>query len=540
MGITPRPYQEEALEALDQHIMEKETHPCVVIPTGGGKSILMAWAIQQWVESYPAFRVCILAHRKELVFQNSAEMEGVINFFDHKYDIGVYSAGLRRRDIDSAILFASIDSIYNKWGEFPPFDCIIVDEAHRIPIRGEGKYRSFIEGCTRLNPNLKVVGFTATPFRMGVGNICHKDHILNEICYEANVAQLIRDGYLCPLRSKVGEYQPDLSDVKRNSGGDYICSSLAKAVEIPELVDKAVADMVGHIQRENRKSVIVFCVDIQHCKEVSAAFFRHGIEAVPVTGKTSAQERDRVVEAFKEGKIRVIVNCNVYTEGFNAKRVDCIALLRPTLSKSLFVQMVGRGFRLHPEKDNCLVLDYAHCIQEHGPIDEISAGAVRMATCGDCGDTFSHARRICPNCKWEIPKQEVERVEAEERERARHAEEASRLSILGKEPVDFPIDEVKFFRHKKTGKPDSVRVEYRSGTVVLREWVCLEHGGYAEQKARKWWAQRFGSDSAKTITVEEALNDFFLEKQVEAVTQEIKAVKEGKYYSILSHKLLPF
>jgi DNA repair protein RadD len=204
--IIPRPYQEEALEALDRHVMHKDNNPCVVIPTGGGKSVLMAWAIQNWKRDYPPFRCIILAHRKELVAQNAAELAGLWP----GGDIGIYSAGLGRRDETHSILFASIDSVWRKWGEFPAWDCIIIDEAHRIPARGEGKYMAFLKGCRIANKNLRIVGFTATPFRMGCGPICHRDHILNEVVYEANVGDLIAQGFLCRLRSKVGDVQPDL------------------------------------------------------------------------------------------------------------------------------------------------------------------------------------------------------------------------------------------------------------------------------------------------------------------------------------------
>ncbi|MFA5186722.1 MAG: DEAD/DEAH box helicase family protein, partial [Patescibacteria group bacterium] len=197
--MQPRPYQVEALEALHNHICTKSTNPCVVIPTGGGKSALIAWAIQRWKQQAPWFRGIILAHRKELIEQNAAELYA----FMPSSEIGVFSAGIGRRDYDASILFASIDSVYKKAGEFQPFDVIMVDEAHRIPPHGEGKYRTFIQGCKKFNPLLRVVGWTATPFRMGCGQICHRDHILNEICYEASVVSLIQDGYLCKLRSTV-------------------------------------------------------------------------------------------------------------------------------------------------------------------------------------------------------------------------------------------------------------------------------------------------------------------------------------------------
>lgn len=529
----PRPYQEECLDALDNHIRTDPSNPCTVIPTGGGKSVLMAWIIQKWKAEYPALRVCILAHRKELVQQNASELAETWP----TADIGIYAAGLRRRDTETSILFASIDSVYNKWGEFPPWDVVIVDEAHRIPAAGEGKYRQFIEGSKITNKELRVIGFTATAFRMGCGPICHKDHILNKVCYEANVADLMAQGYLCKLRSKVGDIQPNLDAVKRNSGGDYIVKSLAEAVDSKELIPQTIRSAMRVIIAEQRKSVMWFCVDVHHCGQVSMELRKYGIDAPVVTGKTPRKERDRIADWFKKGRYHHICNVNVYTEGFNAKRVDCIVLLRPTLSKGLYVQMVGRGFRVHPSKDCCLILDYAHCIDEHGPIDCIDAGEVKIATCKDCGDAFSWAVKICPNCGWEIPKKEIERAESEEREKKMHEAEHSNRNIIGSEPEVLEVDDVIVARHRKIGSADMLRVQYRCGLSVFREYLCLGHDGYAQKKARRWWRDRFGIEEAKTITVDKALEDMLLGDRINAVTKTITVVHKNKFTEILDYGL---
>jgi DNA repair protein RadD len=467
-----------------------------------------------------------------LVKQNAAELAGLWP----GGDIGIYSAGLRRRDVDCSITYASIDSIYDKWGEFQPFDLLIVDEAHRIPARGEGKYRQFIKGCRRFSPHLRVVGFTATPYRMG-GPICHRDHILHEVCYDANVGDLIRDGFLCRLRSKIGDVQPDLDAVRRNSGGDYVVSSLAHAVDTPEVVRDAVASAMALILAENRQSIVFFCVDVQHCKDVSMELRKYGLHAPIVTGKTPIAERDAIAESFKAGRYRAICNVNVYTEGFNAKRVDCVVLFRPTLSKGLYVQMVGRGLRLHPAKEYCLVLDYANIIETHGPIDCIETGDVKLYNCPECGNVFSRAIRQCPACDWEIPPQEVERHEAEEREKQMHETKAANREILGSEPEVLTVDDVSVHRHRKAGKPDSIRVHYRCGLSQIREWVCLDHGGHAERCARRWWELRFGAAEARTISVDAALQDMFLGQRILETTETITVVRKGKRSDIIDHGL---
>jgi DNA repair protein RadD len=282
---------------------------------------------------------------------------------------------------------------------------------------------------------------------------------------------------------------------------------------------------------------VFFCVDVNHCRQVSLELRKYGVEAPCVTAKTPQGERDRIATAFIEGRYKAICNVNVYTEGFNAKRVDCIVLLRPTLSRGLYVQMVGRGLRVHPDKSDCLVLDYAHCIDEHGPIDCIDAGEVALADCQNCGDTFSRAIRKCPHCGWEIPKEELERAESEEREKRLHEAEASQRAIIGSEPETHIVSAVQVHRHRKPGAPDSIRVEYRCGVSVCREWLCLDHEGFAAKKARRWWWERFGKEEAELVTVDNALGDMLLGDRIKRVTNTITVVRRGKYTEIVGYGL---
>lgn len=534
-ALQPRPYQEEALDALDYHVQTKETNPCVVIPTGGGKSIIIAWIIQRWKNGYPPLRVIILAHRKELVSQNTEELQNI----DLLGDIGIYSASLRKRDVECNITFAAIDSVYDKAGLFGAFDVIIVDEAHRIPAKGEGKYRRFINDVKKVNPNLRIIGFTATPFRMGCGMICHRDHILHEVCYSANVGDLIRDGFLCRLRSKIGDIQPDLTNLKANGNGDYTIKSLAAVVDTPEIVREAVQSAMGILNAECRKSIIFFCVDVKHCKDVSQELRKYGVDAPCITGKTPTAERDRIAERFKAGGYRVLCNVNCYTEGFNAKRVDAVCIFRPTKSKGMYVQMVGRGLRLHESKTDCLVLDYGRCIDTHGPIDCIDDDEVKLHACTGCGDVFSRVLRICPHCGMEIPKKVMEALEEgdrKEKEKVMHEKEAADRAILGSEPEELTVDDVTVHIHKKAGKPDSIRVQYRCGISTVKEWVCLDHPGIAGGMARQWWDKRFGWGSSKGLTVELAF-DLFLGQIINDITESITVIRRKKHLTIIDYKL---
>jgi len=536
INLVPRPYQIEAQEALENHLKFKETHPCVVIPTGGGKSIMIGWALQKWKLDYPPLRAIVVAHRKELVSQNANEFKNLWP----AVDVGIYSAGLNRKDIDHSITFASIDSVYKIANYFPPFDVLIVDEAHRIPLSEEAstsKYRRFIKDCKNINKNIRIIGFTATPYRMSGGAICHRDHILQEICYEANLCDLINQGYLCKLRSKVSEVQPDLSQVKRHKD-DYVIKSLAAAVDVPNVVKQMVRSAVSILQQENRKSTIFYCVDIKHCHDVSMELRNYGYDAKIVTGKTPAKKRDRIVQEFREGRIKAICNVNVYTEGFNVQRVDSIVLARPTLSAPLFQQMVGRGLRIHSSKTDCLVLDYARCIETHGPIDQIEGGDVRLTTCEECGDTFSFAVRKCPNCGWIIPKRVIDKADAEERERKMHEIRHSNLSILSEYPESIDVDSVMIHRHRKLGKPDSIKVQYRCGKSSFLEWICLDHGGLAEIKAKQWLLKRFNVEYANSLTVNDVIeHSNQIAEYLNRITKTITVVKKGKYFEIVGYEI---
>lgn len=529
--MTPRPYQSEAIDALNKALRERKDNPCVVLPTGAGKSIVIAWTIQGWLAKAPWLRVVVLAHRQELIEQNAAELEGL----NCVPCVGVYAAGLDSRDTQTPVTYAVIDSVYQRAQEFGRIDVIIVDEAHRIPPKGEGKYRTFIADALDANPNCRVVGFTATPFRMGCGQICHPQHVLNHVCYDASVSDLIDDGYLCPLRAKVSENTPDLSAVKVASTGDYVVKDLANAADA--VTDLAVNETCRIINAEGRRCVMAFCVNREHAEHVQHAFSRSGVDARLVTGVSKKEVRRQTVEDFRAGKFRVLVNINVYTEGFNVKQVDCVAVYRPTKSAGMWCQMVGRGLRLHPAKTDCLVLDYGNNIDTHGPIDAIGKEAVRMVTCGSCREAFSRALGSCPQCQWQIPKVMIQQIEREERERALHEAKAAQAAILTKqEEVLFP-DACMVSRHCKEGMPDSIRVDYRCGLEMVSEWVCLDHDGFAGKKARDWWEKRFGWKAAKSANVDDALADLFTGDNILNRTLSLVVSRNGKRTNVQRHNL---
>jgi superfamily II DNA or RNA helicase len=344
-----RPYQQEAVDAVYRHLQERDDNPCVVIPTAGGKSPILAAICRDSVLQWNG-RVLILAHVKELLEQNSRHLFEADP--DLALKVGIYSAGLKCRDTEHPVIVAGIQSVYKRACELDAFDLIIVDEVHMVPADGEGMYRQFLSDMKAINPNVRVIGLTATPFRMKSGMICAPENILNHVCYEVGVRELIVQGFLCPLKTKSGTAKADTSNLHVRAG-EFVAEEVETLMDTEHLVESACTEIVE--LTSERKSVLVFAAGIAHANHVAEVLRgKYGADVATVFGDTPYEERDSVIKRFKTGGIKFLVNVNVLTTGFDAPNVDCIVLLRPTMSPGLYYQMVGRGFRIHPEKSNCI------------------------------------------------------------------------------------------------------------------------------------------------------------------------------------------
>lgn len=524
-----RDYQSQAVAATWDYMRSRPGNPAIVVPTGGGKSVIIADTVRQAVEQWGA-RVGVVAGQKELLAQNADKMRSLLP----GCDFGIYSASLRRRDRWNQVMFLQVQSVYDKMDVFGKFDLLLFDEFHLVPTRGEGRYRTMIEGARRLSPNLRCVGYSATPFRMGVGPVCGPGHIFNEVAYEVNVGDLIGQGYLCPLISKGGSARADLTNVKTRSGGDYVESELAAAVDRSELIEAACDEMVAHAA--DRHSWIVFAVSVQHAEHVADALRRRNVGADVVHGGTPPAERDQLLADFQKGRIRALVNVNVLTTGFDAPNIDCVVMLRPTKSAGLYVQMVGRGFRKHESKADTLVLDFAGNILEFGPVDQVRVKAQRDGTkkvetvphkeCPKCHALMAFGVRTCPDCGHVFSTGAPDHLD--------RPVNAPVLSTERERVINtHRVDSVKYSRHMgKGGKPDSLRVTYQCGLRRISEWVCLEHGGTARTRALEWWIRR-DPVNAPPRTVEEALGRAY----ALPVASSIQVDETDKYPQVIGHEM---
>lgn len=488
--IELRPYQQEAIDSVLKFWREGGGNPLIEMATGLGKSVVIAKLTQDLLRSYPDMRVLMLVHVKELVEQNAMAL---LRLWPGA-PIGIYSAGLGRKDTHRHIIFGSIQSLYRQDGfSIGHRDLILIDEAHLVPAKGDGMYLKLLEALRVSRPDLRVCGFTATPYRLDSGRLDRgDDRLFDEIVYKYGVGDGIKDGWLSPLISKASLTTIDVSGVAKR-GGEFIAGALEAAVDKADLTEAAVGEMIS--LAADRKSWLVFCAGVDHAHHVRDAIRRRGVSCETIVGETDSRERAHFISQFKAGRIRCLTNANVLTTGFDAPGVDLIAMLRPTLSTGLYVQMCGRGTRLATGKDNCLVLDFAGNVLRHGPVDIAKvkepgegSGEAPVKECPSCHSYVLIALRTCPDCGHEFPPPEEDK----------HERQAINAPILSTEkafqqPDEHPVVNWEPRYHTSMSSDvSSVRVVYRAGLQIFSEWWCFEHEGFARRKAEKLWRDHGG------------------------------------------------
>lgn len=541
MTLVLRPYQAAAVDAVFDFWSEEPGNPLIDLATGLGKSLCLAELAQRLLTGWPDLRIVVATHVAELIEQNYLELLGAWPFAP----AGIYSAGLGRRDAHSRILFAGIQTVWNKVASIGHVDVLMVDECHLIPAKSETMYGKFIAALREVNPDMKILGLTATPFRLDSGRLDEGEgRLFDKVVFEYGIGEGIADGWLAPLSSKGTDTGFDLSGVGR-VGGDYKQNALQAAVDKEAVTAAAVQEIVakGH----NRRSWLCFCSGVEHALHVRDEIRRHGISCETVTGETPKEERRRIIEDFKAYRLRAVTNNSVLTTGFNHKGVDLIAALRPTLSASLYLQMMGRGTRplyapgmpqgdaderraaiAAGPKPDCLVLDFAGLVRKHGPVDMVQPkepgkgqGEAPVRMCPECEELVHISVMTCPCCGHEFPPSEDVKFTAQ-------ADIAPILSTA--DPVWNTVTGRTFREHiaKDPAKPPSVRVDYMLGMVGQREWLCPQHTGYAKSKANRYWSKHGGASPFPATVAE------WLSRAGElAATAEVKMKPAGKYQDVV-------
>ena len=529
-----RLYQSAAIDSVLSYWEQGGGNPLVDMATGLGKSVTIGDLTQRLLTAYPGMRVLMLVHVRELVAQNAKALLSIWP----AAPVGIYSAGLGRRDTSQRIIFASVQSVYRRAKEIGPFDLVLIDEAHLVPSAGEGMYRALLTSLREMRPDLRVAGFTATPFRMDTGRLDDgKDRLFDEIVYSYGIGKGIDDGWLSPLVSKRGATEIDVSSVAKR-GGEFVSGALEAAADNDAITQAAVAEIIQY--GADRRSWLAFCAGVKHAHHVRDEFQRQGITCEVISGETHPGERARFIDDFRAGRLRCLTNCNVLTTGFDAPGLDMIALLRPTLSPGLLVQMLGRGTRLADGKTDCLVLDYTGTIRRLGPVDTLTVDRrpgkkaapdaakitdVRAKECPSCKSMAALNAQTCAFCghEWTLDK-------------ARHDAEADDVAILSRDLKNQPAEEIAVVtwmgrRHVKAGSPDSLRVTYSAGLMSYPEWVLLEHGGPGRYRAEKWWAAHGGQ-----MPVPDTVDDALVRWSELSQPAFIGVKKNGKWWDVVSRR----
>lgn len=556
----PRDYQTWAHQALWNFIHDSRNfadplkgtpprNPLVVEATGLGKSLNIAMFIWHILSVYPKTRIMQLSHVKELVAGNYGELLGMWP----SAPAGIYAAGLNVKETRSQVTFAMINSVAKRAATFGHIDFLIIDEAHRLSDVGATMYSKFIADLRRKNPNLVVIGYTATPFRMGLGHLID-GKLFDEVVYDIGSGEsflwAVNEGYLImPVPVDPG-FKVDDSSIGITSG-DFTTSDASKALHDQDIIERAVDYSIVVATEQSRRSALTFAQSIDDAELIAEMFTYKGFPCEAVHSKRG--DRDEVLEAHRKGDLWGIVNKDILTTGYNDPMLDLMVVLRLTRSPGLWVQMVGRMTRpvwlpgydistkegrwesiLASHKQTALVLDFVGNTERLGPINYPNLPARRGAgggeppvrTCsvekgGGCSpSTYHHVSvKVCPYCGYEWP------VETHLNDKASNAQLVTPTNPLGLPAVEIKKEfeiisvhemtatkhEGKVLRRDDDGnvlekKLDTVKVVYRSGFASYNQWVCFAHpsNSFPRKQAEKWWNQH-GGDGFPPSNIDEAV-----------------------------------
>ena len=399
MLLRPRQksFVSKTLEALYAH-----GNTLAVAPTGAGKTIMLSAVIGRMFEHGDTSRACVVAHRDELTDQNIDKFKQV----NPSLSTSIFNAG--RKSWNGQVSFAMVQTLSrnNNLHSLPSLDVLVIDEAHHA--RADS-YMRVIRHARRVNPKVKLLGMTATPNR---GDKKGLRPVFSNVSDQISVTELVVTGHLVPPRTTVINVgvQDELRGV-RKTAFDYDMGAVADIMNKQSINDEVVSHWK---ERAGDRQTVVFCSTVDHADDVVAGFKAAGIKAEMIWGDMKSDDRKATLSAYGTGKLQVIVNVAVLTEGWDHPPTSCIVLLRPSSHKSTMIQMIGRGLRtVDPNeypgvvKKDCLVLDFGTSTLTHGSLeqeiefdDKIGEGQAPYKSCPECDANVPAATLECPLCGY--------------------------------------------------------------------------------------------------------------------------------------------
>lgn len=540
-----RDYQIRTLDAV-WAAMQVQKNTLMVAPCGSGKTILFSKLAQRLLREHPNFRVLILVDREILVRQSAEKLAKVAP--ELALSIGIVCSGVQStKELDQPVTVASRQTLEKQILNFPPVQLCICDEMHLIPIphrnNKPGQYERILAKLREYNPNMRLVGCTATPYRLGPyggyiygsQNRSGSQPYFHQIDAEITTTELLASGYVAPLKGLTrvnGIIDNDLASVGMVAGEfnlGQLSDVMCRKIHVQSVVDAWTQ------QAKSRKKTIIFCTTTKHVGSVCAAFQDAGILAIPIHSGLPPITLAANMQALENGSASIFVSVAMLTTGLDVVDVDCLILARPTKSAALHKQILGRGQRLAPGKTDCLVIDLVGSFGEFGiDLDNLriaiprdnETGEAPSKICPSCKHNVHASLRYCPGCGYEF---EITGLV--------EAALGSMLEVKFRNPVEpdiFDVQNVFYNEHlsRSNGKC-LIRVDYDCGMFygIISEYLCLpdEYEGFAVEKAKSWWAER--SDEPFPETVDEFL---FLSDSI-IKPARIHVIKDGKYDRIVNY-----
>ncbi|WLJ71058.1 DNA helicase [Sphingomonas phage Kimi] len=544
MVYQDRWYQTEAVDATFDYFaanggIDPETggprkaNPIIALPTGTGKSLVIGRTAKRAISEYPLTRLIMATHVKELIDQNARKLLDIWP----TAPLGVFSAGLRSRDFIQPIIYGGVKSMVGKLDDngrsvLGHRDLLLIDEAHLVSPSVDTQYVQLIMELLAINPWLKVIGYTATNYRLGLGHLTNGP-IFSHTCYDLTgidgFARLLADGFLSPIFPQKTGVELDVSGVGMN-GGEFIAGQLAAAVDKYEDTLACLKDFVQH--GYNRRSWLLFAASIEHAEHIGEMLNGYfGVPTGVVHSKMKDGERDRVIKEFKRGNLRAIVNKDILTTGFDYPPIDYIGMLRPTMSTGLWVQMLGRATRpwlggwldigdgekiyIPWVKQDAIVRDYAGNTRRLGPINDPvipkpkgkgAPGDAPVRICHECG-TYVHAsKRECPVCgaEFDFSPDLTKNASTDEliRSNLPQVEYFNVVHVVYDKHVSRAMKN-KYPDHDPSVLPFQIKIAYYcEGMRTFYEYKTVEDTGdgnnFARKRGRDWFRQRYPGEPPET------------------------------------------
>jgi DNA repair protein RadD len=458
-----RDYQTTCIDKIWNKMFTHEDQ-LIQLPTGSGKTIIFVGLLEKCLSKKETLSASVLVNKIKLVDQTKEKLLLAIK----EEDIGLFCGSLGDYEMSRSITVASIQSISRRT---PVLDILIIDEAHNA--ENSPTYNNFIKRCKAANPKMRIVRFTATPYTMG-GYIFGAERDIKDLTYQRTLNEMVAEGYLVPPVFKSSKERFDTSKVATKRG-EFIMSHLEKLSKDQAKVQRQVEDALPRLTE--RKKIVWSATCIEHAMMIKVEVEKFESASV-VHSELSDSERSRNLSDFETGDVRHLISIMIVTEGYDFPPIDAIVMMRPTRSAVLYVQLVGRGLRPFPGKDDCLVLDYGEVVENLGHPNAPYIPGVggkgksaekRAIICPACDEINFLPVKECRSCAYEFVKKEATKVERTKSLTEKAAE--YNFNANGKREKILPVLSFSVSDHKSKSGNDCLKITYATLDGPVTEYI---------------------------------------------------------------------